>query len=272
MRTGTVDECRLAAPGSFAVGLASRFGISGAAVIAAARHGCDDIDLTSRRLYRFNETPWTPADAALFGSPAGRNLLLAQSGLRGGGGGTGYRFSDQRHGWSYWRRIGLASRTERVSARKVYLTPHLFELSTAVRRLQVVAHDLEVPIFKIGADHENLRRPDRIVVYVQDETVARELSRRLRSDEWTLDPVDLPFAERLAHGVYTGVDPRDLADGRRGRSWRSWVCRRLARRLHYGRPGDASDALCVLATELADLGVDPADWRVPDDYFARFSR
>lgn len=244
---------------------------------AAVRDG--DADRTTARLYRFNTAPPTPAQARLLGDPvAARQLLMAAAGLdRRGGGGEYTLTTEPATGWLYWRsaagpRSGaVRTRTagRPAAMRKLYITAKLDHLPLALRAVFQTARQSDITVVKFGADYANLRRPDRIVLYTRDRQQAEEVGAALRA---ALDgiPADmLPFAERIAPAVFSGLDPPPPpATAATRASWRGWLCQTVAEALHQAPPDSAELAVAAAMQRCRLLGLDPASWRVDDGFFA----
>jgi hypothetical protein len=224
---------------------------------------------TYRRLYQFNSVPRSPAHQHLLGDPVAlRQQLIAAAGVdradaaagdyRLGRGGTG--------SWLSWRNPEARGGSTIVGTRKVYVTVAIDQLPAVLRAVFRVARDAAVPVLKFGADYDNLRRPDRIVIYTRDWGHATAVADALRPVLCGIPATELPFAEWLSTAVYTGLDPPP--GSRSGVSWRGWVCRMLADALNSVAEPDPGAAVAVALRRCRDSGIDPDRWAVPDSFFA----
>ena len=243
--------------------------ISRLALLFAARHRQDGRERTVRRLYTFNSAPLAGSDARMLDGVDGRDALLRQAGLQRWPANGAYRLGSEAAGWLYWRSYGVDRHALSCGTRKLYLTPKLEVLGPVLRQVAQVGREHGVSVFKFGADYRNLRRPDRVVLYLPDEGAARVLAERLATSLAGFPGDDLPFAERLGSFMWTGVDPPAQPDGGRGRgsSWRQWVCRRLAESLHAAGASSPGEAVVRAEREMLARGIDPGRWHVADDYF-----
>jgi hypothetical protein len=231
----------------------------------------DDVDRTSMRLYRFNSAPRNPVHMRIFGDPlSARQHLCQAAGLDPSGSNGRFKLSIvDSGGWLLWRNVQPCPASTLAGTRKVYVTPKLDYFPLALNAVARAAKTAGVTAFKFGADYANIRRPDRIVIYLRDRGHAEEIVRLLRPalDEVPADV--LPFAERLSNAIFTGLDPPasrpELSDG--ARSWRRWLCRRLAESLDQDDRGDPRAAVEAALVRARELAIDPARWSVPDDFF-----
>jgi HopA1 effector protein family len=234
----------------------------------AARWSDGDPEQARRRLYRFNSVPRNPVHQRLLGDPvAVRQQLIAAAGLDRGGLAGGYRLAAGGSGsWLSWRSQPVSGGSTIAGTRKVYVTVAIDQLPAVLRAVIAAARDAAVPVLKFGADYANLRRPDRIVIYVRDQAHATAVADALRPVLDGIPATELPFAERLAPSVYTGLDP---PNGRgAAMSWRGWVCRMLASALDSAAEHGPDMAVAAALRCCRDRGIDPARWSVPDSFFA----
>ena len=223
---------------------------------------------TRRRLYRFNSVPRNPAHQRLLGDPvAVRQQLIAAAGLDRDGLAGGYRLATGgSDSWLSWRSQAASGGSTIAGTRKVYVTVAIDQLPAVLRAVIAVARDAAVPVLKFGADYDNLRRPDRIVIYARDQAHATAVAGALRPVLDGIPATELPFAERLSESVYTGLDP-PTGHGA-AVSWRGWVCRMLASALGSAARHDPGAAVAAALRCCQDRGIDPGRWSVPDSFFA----
>lgn len=239
------------------------------AVAVAAQAMDDDADRTELRLYRFNRSPWSRIDERRLGGVHGRDHLLRAAGLDRAGTSGGHRLSTLDSGWLYWRHPSAQDwRRAGGATRKLYLAPRLTALEGALRHWASVAAELEVPVFKFPADYPGWRRPDRVVAYVRDREHAAQVAAALGTD-WACGAVDeVPFAEPLRPGVFAGLDPdRHSAAAVEGASWRRWTSHLIAGALHAHAGAPVAERVAAAGAALAERGVDPAGFAVPDEFF-----
>lgn len=244
-------------------------GASDLAIGAAIRAMDGDVARTELRLYMFNRSPWSRIDERCLAGVSGRDQLLRAAGLERGGSCGGFRLSLQESGWLYWHNPQVGRwRREGTSTRKLYLAPRLGTLAGALRSWVAVAARSEVPVFKFPADYPGWRRPDRVVAYLRDRDHAVHVADALGAD-WACGPVDdVPFAEPLRPGVFTGLDPaRRCADAEDGASWRRWVSHLIAGTLHEAPGASVAEGICAVRMALEAHGVDPDGFAVPDSFF-----
>jgi hypothetical protein len=248
-------------------------GASDLAIGVAIRAMDGDVARTELRLYMFNRSPWSRIDERCLAGVSGRDAWMRAAGLQRDGSRGGYRLSVQESGWLYWRnpRVG-GWRREGTSTRKLYLAPRLGTLAGALRNWVAVAARCEVPVFKVPADYPGWRRPDRVVAYLRDRDHAVQVADALGKD-WACGPVDdVPFAEPLRPGVFTGLDPvRRSADAEDGASWRRWVSHLMAGTLHEAAGASVAEGIAAVRVALEARGVDPDGFAVPDSFFDAMS-
>jgi hypothetical protein len=231
----------------------------------------DDVSATAGRLYRFNSTPPNPVHSRLYRDPiVGRQLLTAAAGLTRDGRSGGFRLSDVKtSGWLLWRNVDTCPPSRTVGARKLYVTVKLDHMPIAIMAVVKAARSGRVTAFKFGGDYANLRRPDRIVIYTRGRDHVGELAEWLAADLRDIPADQLPFAEPLAAAIFTGLDPppdpAGKADGLR--SWRAWLCRRLAEVLVAQDDTDVASAVDAALNAAGTWGIDPRSWAVPDTFF-----
>jgi hypothetical protein len=161
-----------------------------------------------------------------------------------------YEHSRTEH-WNGWSAPGTDPTAQ---VHKVYVSPTLPCLPTALPLVFATAVELAVPSWKVGADPAGLHRPDKIVLYLPSapaaDAVASVLARALDG----LDAQGVPFTGQVGR---TGIVSRGRDRG--GESWRAVVCRAVAtslvgRRAALGPDAPhaqvADDALAALADDL----------------------
>ncbi len=227
------------------------------------------------RLYRFNRLPASPRWRRMF--PTERSIA-DRLGLDGEFGsfelssvGGPLRTNRLDPTWLHWlsgtRRAGPAG-----ASYKLYVSPRLDGLRQAFNAVVGLFRDSEPPRgFKIGRALPGLLRPDKLVVYFDDEDRLDEAASRLQGELAGIPPQAVPFTvDYTGDGLLSwGVDPPrewQLPGWRYGdSSWRSWLTTRLAAAIVSALHEEANGlppwrfALARVAVE----DVDPDSW-MPD--------
>lgn len=236
--------------------------------VAALRR---DAPSSAASLYAWNRLPmptgWTeevggePEAYAGWLGLDGRGLppSLSRRWRRMGGG-------DLAAGWLGWRRI--AGPRRRQEARfKLYVSPHPADLPRARILSARVLDDHAVPAFKVPGEARAALRPDSIVAYLEDEERVEQVGTALLGALTGVRSRGVPFTASVGGSsmVSAGIDPDEVSPAAlpwvEERSWRWWVCTRLAAALASAEDdADASRARHALL-RIQEEGVDVARWR-----------
>jgi hypothetical protein len=248
--------------------------LSTAAVRYAAALSIDSPLSLASRIYFYNRIPVSPRWAHRLPT---REAVLDFLGLAEG---SSLRRLVDRHwtltpaddlqDWASWKsRDRSRRRSEDAPTLKIYVSPMPVALRDAVGIVVRTLLQLEPTSFKTGGDINGLFRPDKFVIYFEDETELREVAEHLTR---SLDGM-------LAHGVpftasvnETGILSRGLDPPRTARvlesdgpeSWRVWVTNRLAVNLLTARATrtthtEMTDDQFAIARLRLD-GVDTRQW------------
>jgi len=222
------------------------------------------------RLYGFGRQPVTPQWIQRL---ANREAVLS---FLGAGNGTELRrrldsdwqetSNPKMPGWLVWssrKRSELALGDVHY---KLYVSPAMTALP------QVFSAVLEVAAarggrFKIGSDAAGLLRPDKMVLYFQDQEILFAVASELASRFKGIAAHGVPFsAEITRDGLLSwGMDPPEserLLNWQEPESWRLWVVRRLAAAMiaaqSDSRPGMAPGKFAL--ERLRHEGIDVDGW------------
>jgi hypothetical protein len=203
--------------------------LSLAALSYAERLPPGGAEALTARLYGFGRVPLSGRWTRAYPGPDAIRDLLRPGGLER------HWSSPARADWLLWHRRGSSGATPQDLAYKLYLSPHVDELTEVLPAAIAALTATSAAHFKIGPDAAGLLRPDKFVVYLRDagelRAVAAELTRALAGAR----PHGVPFSAELAgDGLLSwgGDPPRDAGPvGTEPESWRLSVCRRLAEHL-----------------------------------------
>jgi hypothetical protein len=202
--------------------------LSLAAVAYVERLPVSGVQALMPRLYGFGRVPLSGRWIRAY---PGRDAVLDL--LRPGGLDRHWTGS-ARADWLSWHRRS-SSEPSRQLPYKLYISPHVDELSEVLPAAVAALTATGASQFKVGADAAGLLRPDKLVVYLSDagelSAVADAMARALAGAR----PHGVPFSAELAgDGLLSwgGDPPRDAGPaGADPESWRLSVCRRLAEHL-----------------------------------------
>jgi hypothetical protein len=242
--------------------------ISLAALGYAAALGLDDPGTLAGRLYHFGRTPLTssflrelansggvPSYCGLIGrAPAARAIKRMWSVM-----------ADDAHSraWIQYRRTEWIDR--QPAQFKVYVNVPAHELRDRLPRIIDRLSETSCSYFKLGADADNLLRPDNFVAYFATWAHAVDGARRLQRECRDMRGAGVPFTGATRSPLVSwGIDPPESFCQMRGMSWRSWICGRLASHLITAARTGAStptDRVSFALRRLALDGIDPHAWR-----------
>lgn len=160
--------------------------------------------------------------------------------------------------WNGWTVPGTTTATQ---VHKVYVSPTVPCLPTALPVVFATAAALEVPAWKVGADGPGLHRPDKIVLYLPTAQRADEVATALAEALDDLDPQGVPFSGQVgATGIVSRGRDQD------GTSWRAVVTHAVAealvdRRRSLGADAPAPQVADAALSALATAGYDVDHWR-----------
>ncbi len=253
------------------VGASSR--LSHEALRFAGRLICDDVKETERRLYLYNRRPITARWAARLSSRENLLQFVGTNDAAPTASLLARRWSAQAGApgdpWLSWRprrETSGGAPNHRDVTYKLYLCPRLEELPVAFPLIvETLAQSMGgPPPFKIGATAAGMLRPDKIVAYFARRDAANAMADALTSALGPMTSQPVPFAHDLNEGglVSLGIDPPSGgARSAHDRSWRRWICRRLAAYLHVARQSDPDIEADRFALERIALeGIDTATW------------
>lgn len=181
-----------------------------------------------------------------------------------------YRFS-ARTGWGSWhhveRRLSYLDGSDEKTAYKLYVSPMPHALSEVVPVVVEAALNLAVPAFKLGNDAYGLYRPDKLVLYFDDERELRACSDHLLSRLAEVPAQGVPFTAPLVESglLSWGVDPprAHRAKGwQDAESWRSLITARLARSILLTKslPAAGVEPWIAALERLRVEGIDTTRW------------
>jgi hypothetical protein len=211
--------------------------LSMAALRSAEALDVNEVATLSEHLYTYNSVPATrdwleriPDTTAVrrelgLNSVAGVSALLEERWV--------HVSETAKRGWLIWVRPDAGTELGGTGPDiKLYVSPAVDSLESVFSELVRVATFNRASCLKVGADVAGLLRPDKLVAYFSTMgdlvNAAHELDRRLGGAA----AHGVPFtAEISGDGLLSwGLDPptRRSAVGEVSRSWREWVCCRLA--------------------------------------------
>jgi hypothetical protein len=215
------------------------------------------------RLYRYNAEPLTPAWARRLGSAAD---VLAYLGATHATARVLARWWSRTEpgGWLMWgRRRGPVPPGRARAPRKLYVSPTTSALPVAFPAVVATLAGLGAPPFKIGSSALGLLRPDKLVVYVDDDDELRRTADALAGALAGVGAQGVPFtAPSSSDGLLSwGVDPTAVGGIPEAvTSWRVWLTQHLATSLVAAAAAGEAEPWRVALARLPTLGVDPRDW------------
>jgi len=153
-----------------------------------------------------------------------------------------YERSRTEH-WNAWTAPGADAS---ALVHKVYVSPTVAGLPTALPVVFATAAALGVPSWKVGADAAGLHRADKIVLYLPSAGRADAAAQALAGVLDGLDPQGVPFTGQVGA---TGIVSRGRDHGRE--SWRAVLCRAVAGALDVHRARLGPDAPAGLVADAA---------------------
>jgi hypothetical protein len=240
---------------------------------AALRYGeslrLDNAQELALRLYGFGRQPLTPSWSKALST---REAVMAF--VAGEKGSAKRRELEtewlepspgKTRGWLLWSHAHR-SRSATGGVYKLYVSPEIHDVPEAFRTVLEVA-SLGVRSFKIGADAAGLLRPDKLVLYFNEQEALFNTANRLSHLLKEVKAQGVPFSAAITNdGLLSwGMDPPDserLLAWQEPESWRLWLVRRLAAAMIAAQsegnetlsPGDFARA------RLRHQGVDVDGW------------
>lgn len=212
------------------------------------------------RLYFFNRIPRSRAWIAVWPD---RRAVLRSLGrdvdlLTGP-----FSYGESAEGaWAHWRRRDHESDATSGDF-KLYVSAHPADVSAAFGAVARTVPSTPAHALKIGLSAGSLLRPDKIVVYFTRRRDLVDYAATIHRELNGARVQGVPFSGALDDtGLLSwGFDP-PAEVSRAGvfpdRSWRIWLCNRLASAIAETPPG--ADAIRFALTRAAAAGVDTADW------------
>ncbi|WP_211368112.1 hypothetical protein [Microbacterium rhizomatis] len=212
------------------------------------------------RLYFFNRIPRSKAWIAVWPD---RRAVLRSLG-RGVDLLTGpFSYGESAEGaWAHWRRRGHEPR-DADGDFKLYVSAHPTDVADAFGAVARTVRSTPAHALKIGLTAGSLLRPDKLVVYFTSRGDLDDYAARIHRELDGAKVQGVPFSGALDDtGLLSwGFDP-PAGVNRAGvfpdRSWRIWLCNRLASAIAETPAG--ADAIRFALTRAAAAGVDTAHW------------
>jgi hypothetical protein len=221
----------------------------------------------ARRLYSFNSNPRTPIwDTLLCDFAATTRWLCIDSGTLWYQG-LSARYTEHRSGDKSWLQWIRHDQDIRASLRhKIYVSPQTEQLPEVLSVVANVCCAMDVPALKIGATLRDVLRPDRLVVYVDDESALWQVAAELRLATKDFQAHGVPFTNPMdTNGLLSwAIDPEPEArlwPFEEPWSWRMAVAAGLADSIARAK-GYEQDAVIIdfaLLRLRLDL-IDPIGW------------
>jgi len=170
--------------------------------------------------------------------------------------------------WLSWRRRGSHHVHQRKADRyKLYVSPRPDHIREAFAQVTMLLPTSAALSMKIGAHAHGLLRPDKLVVYFDQQHELLAFSEMLRQRLSGLSPHGVPFSAPIDDaGILSwGIDP-SRATATIGRyaddSWRIWICNRLAVALIASMHSSEPEAIPwrYALTTISLAGVDTRTW------------
>jgi hypothetical protein len=219
----------------------------------------DDPTTLSARLYFFNRLPIARRWRDLWPDQAS---ILAHMGLVHPDVFPGLaRIEGLDRSWLAWGRVGTRHKARPF---KLYLSPRPGDLAACLTVLRREPNAAFYAI-KIGGDAGALLRPDKCVLYFTDRSALESTASTLAHHLAGVDGHGVPFTAWLdTRGLLSwGLDPPpegSLIGRFTDRSWRIWICNRLAVAMLASRRLDPEGAWAFAKASLGSSGVDTESW------------
>jgi hypothetical protein len=221
------------------------------------------------RLYAFNATPRTRCwDEVLAGSSTLARWLgldRRQAWMRR----LARRYSE--HGsrlgdtpWYQWIRGDI--KPQASLRHKIYVCPTSLGLPDALPRVAEACLALDVPAFKVGVTIHGVLRPDKLLVYVEDEQALflamAELGSAITGFDAQPVPFSAPFGEDGLLSWAVDPSPRALAEHPESpASWRTAVAASLAGSIARAQGLGSAEIAAEFALQRLRLdGIEPVGW------------
>ena len=209
-------------------------------------------------LYAFNTEPGT-RDAELAGVVSGLHQRLRELG--------DVRLLGARASTPEWLSVSLRKRSQRPTrAFKLYLSPKTHHVEDALFETLGVVGEFRAHQIKVAGNDGALLRPDKCVLYFDDQEDLYLAASRLCERLDDLEAQGVPFtASASPSGVLSWAVDLASCRGSRQASWRQWVCKTIADAMWIvgseSTAVDRSRQRCDAAIErLETLGVDTGRW------------
>jgi hypothetical protein len=174
--------------------------------------------------------------------------------------------------WMQWTRRDVGPRDG--ARHKIYVSPAPDRLAEVLPLVADVCRLMDVPAFKVGATLFGVLRPDKLVVYVQDQAALWRVADELRSALAGVRPHGVPFTAAIDAGglLSWAMDPAGEPMFRtmnQAWTWRTAVAERLA--ISIARAKGRADASAIVDFALERLrldGIEPIGW-LPGELWCR---
>lgn len=224
----------------------------------------------ARRLYSFNSSPRTQRWDTLLGDSGATARWLGletpapwQERVK-----RCYAEYGTRTGstpWLQWIRHGLNGNA--VMRHKIYVSPITKELPEVLAVVAEVCCAMDVPAFKIGITLLGVLRPDRLVVYVNDQLTLSQVAAELRFALQGFEAHGVPFTASVdpAGLLSWAIDPEPRArlwPFDEPWSWRMAVAGDLAESITCAKRQDRDEVVIDFALQRLRLDlIEPMGWR-----------
>ena len=222
--------------------------------------------LVAPRLYRFHTLPRSRALESRFREPGDVRAFLGLE--RWSISRRGFRQQVSSHREPYW---DVWSKPDERRARyKLYVSPTLPALPSALEAVLDVLDQRDVVSLKVGITLPGLLRPDRLVIHFAEHAHLFEAGRVLANTLADVPAHGVPLTAPFGNSrlLSWGVDPESDGSVYEGISWRMWLSQLLAFALFTARVHSAR-AVAPEAFALARLrleGVDPMTLTPTDEF------
>lgn len=237
--------------------------LSQAAVAYGASLALTEPIILSRRLYRYNTLPVSPAWRRRFPSDAAVAAFvgLERFDVRG-------RAETRRGGWLSWDLRGAGREPRGGALFKLYVSPRVEALPEAVRTVHALVEAWPgVVSLKVGANLRGILRPDKLVVYFDTRAALDGAAETLAAALGDLPAHGVPFTAGVGDSLLLswGIDPpgdRPVLAWLGVESWRLWLTNHIAAALLLARAAGSTAVTPEVFAEsrLSLEGVDPHTW------------